>query len=251
MNDNRRHHRCRCRRRRHRHRQRRCVVSSSQSLVGGGWDLDDGVEEEREDMVSLLRFRFSLLVLWRIFEILCCFLSMLAQVKLATNLIAFRGVFRRSSNTQHQQQPEQSVRITQPQKVPHQSHQLQQGATVGGNSRNSSNNSNSNNTNTSSGGGGGGGGGGGAGGGGGGGGNSSVGRSSFSSSSSGNETPTTSSTSTATSNIGYSGCIMYDQHPSIADSYSLVIATSTDANNTSNGGATIGKIDNNIETQLS
>ncbi|KAK6106093.1 hypothetical protein QQG55_22880 [Brugia pahangi] len=165
--------------------------------------------------------------------------------KLATNLIAFRGIFQRC-DTQHQHQPEQSIRITQPQKVPHQPQQLQQGATVGGNSRNSS--SSNNNTNSTSSGSGGGG----SGGGGGGGGGGSAGHSGFSSGSGDKEIPTTSSAAVATvPAIDYSDCIMYDQHPSIADSYSLVVATSADTNSTSNGNTTIGKIDSGLETQLS
>ncbi|VDK81383.1 unnamed protein product, partial [Onchocerca ochengi] len=151
-------------------------------------------------------------------------------------------------NSQHQQQFEESIRITQPQKAAtHQLQQSQQGTTVGGNCRNSSSSSNSNNTNkicnsSASGG---------SGGGGGGGGNNSSGHSGFSSGSSDKEIPTTSSgVVPGASGIGYSGCIMYDQHPSIADSYSLAVATSAD-NNTNNDDATIGKIDNGIETQLS
>ncbi|VDO62961.1 unnamed protein product [Onchocerca flexuosa] len=143
---------------------------------------------------------------------------------------------------------EESIRITQPQKAAaYQLQQSQQGTTVGGNCRTSSSSSNSNNTNNtcnSSGSGGGGGGGGG-------GGSNSSGHSGFSSGLSDKEIPTTSSgVVPGAPDIGYSGCIMYDQHPSLADSYSLVVATSTD-NNRSNDGATIGKIDNNIETQLS
>ncbi|CAG9534902.1 unnamed protein product [Cercopithifilaria johnstoni] len=119
----------------------------------------------------------------------------------------------------------------------------------GGNSRNSSS-SNSNNTNNTDSGSGGGGGGSGGGGGGGGGGNNNTNHSGFSSSSSGKEIPTTSAAVTATPGIGYSSCIMYDQHPSVADSYSLVVTTSADTNNTNNGGVTIGKIDNDIETTM-
>ncbi|VBB33873.1 unnamed protein product, partial [Acanthocheilonema viteae] len=125
--------------------------------------------------------------------------------------------------------------------------QLQKGATVGGNSRNSS--SNSNNTDNIGNGSGSSGGGFGSGGGGGGGNNTS--HSGFPSGSSSKEIPTTSAAVTATPSIGYSSCIMYDQHPSIADSYSLVITTSADNNNGNNGSVAIGKVDNDIETQLS
>uniref|UniRef100_A0A915PFH3 Uncharacterized protein n=1 Tax=Setaria digitata TaxID=48799 RepID=A0A915PFH3_9BILA len=130
------------------------------------------------------------------------------------------------------------ARITLPQKA---SHQSQQGATVGCSSRTSSNNSSTNINSCSSSSSSRSGGGGGS--------TDNSGHSSFCPGSSGKETPTTSSTEVRS--IGYSNSIMYDQHPSIADSYSLVVASSLDTNNITNGTATSGKIDNDIESQLS
>lgn len=159
----------------------------------------------------------------------------LKWIKLATNLIAFRSVFRRCNILQ--QQLQQNIRITQPQEALYHLQQLQQGVTVGDDSRNSSSsNSNTNKTDSDSGGGSD---------------NNNISRSGFSSGSSGKEIPTTSATATGTSGIGYSSCIMYDQHPSIADSYSLVVTPSAEANNTSTSDETTGKIDSDIEAQLS